>query len=52
MSTLKVQTFKASPAVVALIDSLTDRLKINKSKVIRMAIIKMYADTEAEEGTE
>ena len=60
MTKLKVQTFKASPAVVEMIDSLAERMKVTKSKVIRAAILNLYgrkilnlyADREAEEGTE
>ena len=60
MTKLKVQTFKASPAVVEMIDSLAEQMKVTKSKVIRAAILNLYgrkilnlyADREAEEGTE
>lgn len=52
MTELKVHSFKASPALGTLIDSLVESMGVSKSKVIRAAIIKLYADEQLNEGTE
>lgn len=45
MSEMKVQTFKASPAMIGLIDELVKSTKTSKSVVIRAAIVKLYGET-------